>query len=485
MQCRRTSKVAAAAVAALLAFSQTAFAAGTITSFPQATVPLGNASDAMLIDQGSGCPTSSAPCVTSQVPSLRVGQPIQSTSTPLSPFLYQWWWNTGVSPPQLQLYDGSQFFNLLNLNSSTHALTLTPSIVTAGTSMSTPAMTVTGSTASTSSTTGALVVTGGVGIGGALNLGTVLGTASGGTGQGGPWTTAAIPFLNTPTQFTDDPVFVYDGTNHRLGITINNPRVTLDLGSNSASNFTGYTNTVAYIGFGGPFGSSFGGVVIGAGAGGANPFIGSSNTGTGSALPLAIWTGGTQAAVFSTAGYFGLGITSPRVLIDTGTNSSNNLTGYVNYTAYFGIVGGATVNTYGGVLIGAGTNGNTPFIGASNDGNGNKLNLQLWAGQAAGVTIDTNQHVGVKTLASATTTPMCYDTSTITGFNTFTPCSALVTTGGLTVGSGTMITSTTNFTNGAAGSSPTLGSAGPAGATTPTKWIPINDNGTTRYVAAW
>lgn len=55
--------------------------------------------------------------------------------------------------------------------------------------------------------------------------------------------------------------------------------------------------------------------------------------------------------------------------------------------------------------------------------------------------------------------------------------------GKITVGSTTLITSTTAFTNGAAAAAGTLLNAPVAG--NPTKWIPISDNGTTRYIPAW
>lgn len=53
----------------------------------------------------------------------------------------------------------------------------------------------------------------------------------------------------------------------------------------------------------------------------------------------------------------------------------------------------------------------------------------------------------------------------------------------LTINSATMLTTNTNFTNGAGSGVGTLTNA-PA-STNPTKWIPINDNGTTRYIPAW
>ena len=45
------------------------------------------------------------------------------------------------------------------------------------------------------------------------------------------------------------------------------------------------------------------------------------------------------------------------------------------------------------------------------------------------------------------------------------------------------VKSTVAFTNGAAAAAGTLGNAPTAG--NPTKWIPISDNGTTRYIPAW
>lgn len=49
-----------------------------------------------------------------------------------------------------------------------------------------------------------------------------------------------------------------------------------------------------------------------------------------------------------------------------------------------------------------------------------------------------------------------------------------------------LVRANTALTNGGGGgTSPTLGTNGPTGATTPTKWIQIDDNGTTRRIPAW
>lgn len=60
---------------------------------------------------------------------------------------------------------------------------------------------------------------------------------------------------------------------------------------------------------------------------------------------------------------------------------------------------------------------------------------------------------------------------------------ALAVTGGITTGSTTFHTTSVALTNGAAAALGTLTNAPVAG--NPTKWVPINDNGTTRYIPAW
>lgn len=55
--------------------------------------------------------------------------------------------------------------------------------------------------------------------------------------------------------------------------------------------------------------------------------------------------------------------------------------------------------------------------------------------------------------------------------------------GALSINSATMLRTYTAFTNGAGAGAGTLTNAPAAG--NPTKWIPINDNGTTRYIPAW
>lgn len=53
----------------------------------------------------------------------------------------------------------------------------------------------------------------------------------------------------------------------------------------------------------------------------------------------------------------------------------------------------------------------------------------------------------------------------------------------LTIADNTLLRTTVSFSNGAAAAAGTLTNAPTAG--NPTKWIPIDDNGTTRYIPAW
>lgn len=59
----------------------------------------------------------------------------------------------------------------------------------------------------------------------------------------------------------------------------------------------------------------------------------------------------------------------------------------------------------------------------------------------------------------------------------------LTITGGITTASGTLHTTSAPLTNGAGSATGTLTNAPTAG--NPTKWVPINDNGTIRYMPAW
>lgn len=60
---------------------------------------------------------------------------------------------------------------------------------------------------------------------------------------------------------------------------------------------------------------------------------------------------------------------------------------------------------------------------------------------------------------------------------------SLALSAGITTGSSTLHTTSVALTNGAGTSSGTITNAPSVG--NPTKWVPINDNGTTRYIPTW
>ena len=84
---------------------------------------------------------------------------------------------------------------------------------------------------------------------------------------------------------------------------------------------------------------------------------------------------------------------------------------------------------------------------------------------------------GLKTLISSAAIP--WDSPGAIG--SVTPAAGTFTS--LAHGSATLVTTTVALTNGAAAAAGTLLNAPAAG--NPTKWVPINDNGTTRYIPAW
>lgn len=120
---------------------------------------------------------------------------------------------------------------------------------------------------------------------------------------------------------------------------------------------------------------------------------------------------------------------------------------------------GITAGTAGGTLSNYGVNVVVPSGGSSAGTTNNRgIFIQGNGGTAAGGTVN-NYAI--------------YSSSTAMS----------VLTGGLTVGTTTLLTTNVALTNGAGAGAGTIANAPAAG--NPTKWIPINDNGTTRYIPAW
>lgn len=109
-------------VALLVFVLATSAEAGTFSSYPLATEPLGGAENVPM-DQGIGCVTNTAPCNTVRAPSARLGQPPQTNCAAIAvPFKYQTCWNTALSPSMLQIYDGTNWISAYGLDTVNHFL---------------------------------------------------------------------------------------------------------------------------------------------------------------------------------------------------------------------------------------------------------------------------------------------------------------------------------------------------------------------------
>lgn len=102
-----------------------------------------------------------------------------------------------------------------------------------------------------------------------------------------------------------------------------------------------------------------------------------------------------------------------------------------------------------------------------------QIKLNNSAGLAAALSDETGTGVAVFNTSPTLVTPVL---GAATG-------TSLVLTGGITTGNTTLHTTTVALTNGAGAGAGTITNSPAAG--NPTKWIPINDNGTTRYIPAW
>lgn len=81
----------------------------------------------------------------------------------------------------------------------------------------------------------------------------------------------------------------------------------------------------------------------------------------------------------------------------------------------------------------------------------------------------------VAALATANSSVLVTDSSGVPAFGTALP--------DITTAGNNLVRKTTTLADGAAAAAGTLGNAPTAG--NPTKWVPIDDNGTTRYIPAW
>jgi len=94
-------------------------------------------------------------------------------------------------------------------------------------------------------------------------------------------------------------------------------------------------------------------------------------------------------------GLVGINTASPQVRLDVGGGAGVRLTGINAPAAYFGIGNNAA---WGGIVVGSGNNGNSPFVASSRDGSGNALPLYLLAASTTAVCLLPTGNVGIGTI---------------------------------------------------------------------------------------
>ena len=158
--------------------------------------------------------------------------------------------------------------------------------------------------------------------------------------------TIAKPFIQTEGSSLTDI---------KIGIETDSPNVKLDVGGSSTTGLSGLSNPTFYTGFA-QGSTSFGGVVLGAGANGNQPFIAASKLDNGNANDLRFHTNGTQRLLIrgDQAGIcFGSDNAAANCLDDyeegtwTPTNASGESVGTIANGGAWSISGGAKYTKIG------------------------------------------------------------------------------------------------------------------------------------------
>lgn len=148
-------------------------------------------------------------------------------------------------------------------------------------------------------------------------------------------------------------------------------------GGTSGLALQGLDQEVAYFGLGTGT-NTFGGIVLGSGVNGNTPFVAASSQDDGTSLPLRLTTGGNVRLVVGATGNVGIGdqaASATHLLSVGGATSGLALDGLLNILSYTGLR--TDLNTFGGVVMGSGLNGNSPYVAASKLDDGTALALSL------------------------------------------------------------------------------------------------------------
>lgn len=220
--------------------------------------------------------------------------------------------------------------------------------------------------------------------------------------------------------------------------------------------------------------------------------IRSSFFGSGTYLPLTIQTGGSQRLRIGTDGTLTAGghSTTPALKVVPVASQAR----WVEVTGATSS-GNPIVGTSGGDLRLAASSSVVEIYGPA-AGSFPQLDFTYNVTKYAGIEVQNDNNLRLKTGAAGvlyeqvriTATASATRFLTLTGSNGGNPTIG-VSGGKLALSSAIVLSQTTlletsvALTNGAAAAAGTLLNAPAAG--NPTKWIPINDNGTTRYIPAW
>jgi hypothetical protein len=360
----------------------------------------------------------------------------------------------------------------------------------------------TSGTASSSTTTGAIIATGGIGVSGAVNIGgTLTGTSftftSASTCAVNGLSSNASLQINAPTGHTAQLELYVNGTgllfynsagtlvlqdgNNGTAPFVYNPGA-LSVGNFAFSNTTVSTSsTTGALTLAGGLGvagaACVGGILNIAGVGtfssgtastststGAVVISGTGGMGIGGALHLGgILTGSSYFTFVCAAGnncIISGSSSNASLMLNASTGSNGTLIFATNYVYDFQIY-----NFGASLVMDDIVNGTNPLVY-----NAGTLSAGYWA--FSNTTVSSAYNNGAAIFAGGVGIAGAVFTN-----------STLTIGGALTINSATLIKTNTTFTAGATGNAPTL-TAGPVTGN-PTKWVPINDNGTTRYIPCW
>lgn len=208
------------------------------------------------------------------------------------------------------------------------------------------------------------------------------------------------------------------------------------------------------------------------------------STATGTTLTVSS-TG--ASAIACSGGATFAGNSSDPVVVLAGANARAQSTYFISNSAagQNRALGFQTGGSYRWLLVcnnvaESGANAGSNFAWNAYDDTGSFIDSPLTIARMSGGSITVTRPLTLSAAASALTISITTGTSLVVNS---TAAVAISCAGGIRVGSTTLLTSSVALTNGAGASAGTLSNAPSAG--NPTKWVPINDNGTTRYIPAW